>query len=125
MGEKRRFKQHRGEFNGRFAERRNDERDGDDEEFNAEYALLRRKHREFEENFGRGERGASRDRSDRPERGARFSRPERGERRDRPERREGGYGNRNRGGFKGGRRDGFKKDGGRRGPRRDFGAHED
>lgn len=125
MGEKRRFKQHRGEFNGRFAERRNDERDGDDEEFNAEYALLRRKHREFEENFGRGERGASRDRSDRPERGARFSRPDRGERRDRPERREGGYGNRNRGGFKGGRRDGFKKDGGRRGPRRDFGAHED
>ena len=60
MAEKKRFKQHRGEFNGRFANRQ----DGDEEE-SAEYALLRNKHREFERAFGR------RDREDREDRGER------------------------------------------------------
>ena len=60
MAEKRRFKQHRGEFNGRFANRQDN-----DEEENPEYELLRNKHREFERAFGR------RDREEREERGER------------------------------------------------------
>ena len=89
MAEKRRFKQHRGEFNGRFANRPDS-----DEEESEEYALLRNKHREFERNFGR---------RDRDERG------ERGERRggDRNERRGG-----DRDGFRGGDRRNSERRGG-------------
>ena len=50
MAEKRRFKTHRNEFNGRFAGR------NAEEDENEEYALLRNKHREFERNFARRER---------------------------------------------------------------------
>ena len=75
MAEKKRFKQHRGEFNGRFANRP----DSDDEE-SAEYALLRNKHREFERAFGR------RDREDREDRGERRG----GDRRSGGDRRNGG-----------------------------------
>ena len=60
MAEKRRFKQHRGEFNGRFANRP----EGEEEE-SAEYALLRNKHREFERAFGRRERDEREDRGER------------------------------------------------------------
>lgn len=47
MAEKRRFKKNRGDFNGRYADRR------EDADENPEYALLRSKHREFERTFGR------------------------------------------------------------------------
>lgn len=66
MAEKRRFKQHRGEFNGRFANRPEN-----DEEESPEYALLRNKHREFERTFGRREREEREDRAPRGNR--RFS----------------------------------------------------
>lgn len=141
MGEKRRFKQHRGEFNGRFADRRDDDYRVSDEEFTPEYALLRRKHREFQESFGRGDRKGGYERGDRagqPRHNDRAPRRDfdgpRPERRDdfRGERRGGfkggrreGFGGERRGGFKGDRRGGFGKDGARRGPRRDFGNRED
>lgn len=61
MAEKRRFKKHRGDFNGRYA----DARDGEDESL--EYAVLRDKHREFERFRARKEREAFRaDRERRP-----------------------------------------------------------
>ena len=110
MAEKRRFKQHRGEFNGRFANRP----EGEEEE-SAEYALLRNKHREFERAFGR------RDRDEREDRGERRGGERRGgERRNferRNDRREGGDN------FKGERnfRDrGERKDFRDRGERKDF-----
>lgn len=59
MAEKKRFKMHRGEFNGRFANRENDDEESE------QYALLRNKHREFERNFG------WRDKEERTERSAR------------------------------------------------------
>lgn len=65
MGEKRRFKMHRNEFNGRFADKRNSD-DGDD--LSEEYAILRDKHKEFERNFGYKKRDDREDRSDRPSR---------------------------------------------------------
>ena len=79
MAEKRRFKQHRGEFNGRFANRP----EGDEEE-NEEYALLRNKHREFERAFGR------RDREDREDRGERRGSDRKNFERRNDRRREGG-----------------------------------
>ncbi len=56
MGEKKRFKQNRGEFNNRFSDRPRETEEG--EEF-AEYAILRNKHREFERTFGRKNRAES------------------------------------------------------------------
>lgn len=64
MAEKKRFKMHRGEFNGRFANR-----EKEDDEY-ADYAVLRNKHREFERNFGRRERDDHGERPVRKERGA-------------------------------------------------------
>ncbi len=69
MGEKRRFKQNRGEFNGRFTDRK---RENEEDDLYAEYRILRDKHREFERTFGR------KDKEDRGERPARrpYDRPE-------------------------------------------------
>lgn len=63
IAEKKRFKMHRGEFNGRFAQR---ERDEDEP---AEYAMLRSKHREFERNMMRKERKERGEYTPRAERG--------------------------------------------------------
>lgn len=52
MGEKKRFKMHRGEFNNRFSPR---DGEGLDDE-NETYAILRGKHREFERTFGKRNR---------------------------------------------------------------------
>lgn len=95
MAEKKRFKMHRGEFNGRFA---NQERDEDESK---EYALLRSKHHEFERAMFRKERternefSETRERRERSERGrerndrkesfGHFERAPRGERSERRE----------------------------------------
>ncbi len=98
MGEKKRFKQNRGEFNNRFADRR---REDEDDSF-ADYALLRNKHREFERLM------ASRNRR---EEGERPACPFRREDRDfKADHKPGGF-----------RRDGFKKDGFKRDGDRKFG----
>ncbi len=60
MGEKKRFKQNRGEFNNRFADRQRYEEEGEDF---AEYAILRSKHREFERTFGQKKRQESEERT--------------------------------------------------------------
>ena len=48
MSEKKRFKQHRGDFNNRYADR--DGREELDEDLPPEYAILRSRHRRFERN---------------------------------------------------------------------------
>ncbi len=63
MGEKRRFKMNRGDFNGRYADRRDDTGVEDDDDFDAAgYAALRDKHREFERTYGRKHRDTDTDR---------------------------------------------------------------
>ena len=108
MAEKKRFKQNRGEFNNRFANK-------EDEDENPEYAILRNKHREFERTMNRrnrndeehGSRRSFRN-DDRNDRGGRrnFGNEDRNNRGPRkPFNREGGE---RRGGFGNKRRD-FKK----------------
>lgn len=93
MAEKGRFKMHRGEFNGRFANAEN--ADAEDES----YRLLKNRHREFEQRFGNRDR-------------------EGGEKKQRGERKEFERGGRK--GFeKRDRREGEPRNGGRR-ERRDF-----
>ncbi len=84
MAEKKRFKQHRGDFNGRYAnaegqtyERRDDVRDSmSDEDFQA-YRILRRKHSEFERSrFGQRDGGEGRSRASRRD-GGDFKRSDR------------------------------------------------
>ena len=74
MAEKKRFKQHRGEFNGRFAENQESNRRHDNEDYNPEYELLRRKHRDFQERFNRGERNERQEKPGRRENGERGTR---------------------------------------------------
>jgi putative N6-adenine-specific DNA methylase len=93
MAEKGRFKMHRGEFNGRFANAENTEAEEES------YRLLKNRHREFEQRFGNREREGA-------------EKKQRGERKDFE-----------RGGRKGfekrDRREGEPRNGGRR-ERRDF-----
>lgn len=97
MAEKKRFKQHRNNFNDSYAER--DDRDREFEEENPEYAILRGKHMEFERSIRRKEERPRRDfHHDGEKRGFR----ERGDRnfgRDDRERRDRGGFDRDRGGF--------------------------
>ena len=67
MGEKRRFKMNRGDFNGRTAERR-DSRGEQDDDTPEGYRILRNRHFEFERKFERKERSERPDRSERPKR---------------------------------------------------------
>lgn len=123
MAEKKRFKQHRGEFNGRFAENQESNRRHDNEDYNPEYELLRRKHRDFQERFNRGERNERQEKPGRRENG------ERGTRRTTEWKNFDRRGGEHRGnGFRTETRNNRKssfKGGERRGGRRDFGKHDE
>ena len=106
MAEKKRFKQNRGEFNNRFANK-------EDEDENPEYAILRNKHREFERVMNR------RNRNDEERGGRRSFRND--ERNDRGGRRNFGNDDRNsRGPRKPFNREGGERRGGFGNKRRDF-----
>jgi putative N6-adenine-specific DNA methylase len=68
MSEKRRFKKNRGDFNGRYANREDDDTESFGDDFDsAGYAILRDKHREFERTFGRRQRDTQGERPQRRE----------------------------------------------------------
>ena len=117
MGEKRRFKLNRGEFNGRFADQRPSRETDDNNDYDTQYAALRNKHFEFERLMARKMRNQTADRAPRREHGEREGRNygrKSGDFGGKFERREGRF---NRGEGKFGQRDsrGFK--GGQRGER--------
>lgn len=114
MGEKRRFKLNRGEFNGRFADQRPSRDNDDNGDYDPQYAALRNKHFEFERLMARKMRSQTAERGPRHEHGDRESRNfgrksgdfgGKFERREgRFNRGEGKFGNRDSRGFKGGKR---------------------
>ena len=110
MSDHRRFRSHRDEFKQRISERPEGERDEEDE-FDPQYLLLRRKHREFEQSrFGAGPRreGAPRGKGDG------FKKKEGGFRKGGDFKREGGFKKKDGSFRKGGdaKREGFKREGG-------------
>lgn len=116
MGEKKRFRQNREDFKERLSRRDDEGRDGE-EDFDPQYAILRRRHREFESRFNES--------GERKEGGRREGGNFKGGRREGVDFKRGksdfkrGGGDFRRGG-------GFKRDGGfKRGGKRDFGNDED
>lgn len=83
MGEKKRFRQNRDEFKERISTQER-KRESDSDDYDPQYAILRKKHREFEARFGSQEKRGG----------------------ERAERREGGFKGKREGGFK----KEFKKD---------------